>query len=47
MSGFITKAECIACKDWIVSSYGADFYEKCLCAENTTFLALLVASGKI
>lgn len=47
MSGFITKPEVEANRDFIVEAYGAEFYDACLVAEGTTFLALLVRHGKL
>lgn len=47
MSGFITKKECRECKDFLIETYGEDFYKKCLESEGTTFLSLLVKEGKI
>lgn len=47
MSGFITKTEVIANRDWIIQTYGKEFYDACLKAEGQTFLGLLVKFGKI
>jgi len=47
MSGFITKVECEANREFLVDTYGEDFYTACLAAEGTTFLALLMEHGKI
>lgn len=47
MSGFITKTECEANRDFIIETWGADFYEACLQAEGKTFLGLLAEFGRI
>ena len=47
MSGFITKVEVEANKDFIVETWGEDFYIACLQAEGKTFLGLLAELGKI
>lgn len=47
MSGFITKIEVEANKEFIVASYGVEFYDACLQAEGQTFLGLLMKLGKI
>jgi hypothetical protein len=47
MSGFITKPEVIANKQFIMENYGKDFSAACLEATGTTFLALLCKHGKI
>lgn len=47
MSGFITKVECELNREFIVSTWGEEFFLTCLDCEGTTFLALLVREGKI
>jgi hypothetical protein len=47
MSGFITKKEVAENKEFIVDSYGQEFYDICLKSEGKTFLGLLVEYGKI
>ncbi len=47
MSGFITKAECEAHRNWIVETWGQDFFDACLISEGKTFLGLLVEMGRI
>lgn len=47
MSGFITKVEVEANKEWIIETYGKEFYAACLEAEGETFLGLLVKYNKI
>lgn len=47
MSGFITKIEIEANKEFIVTTYGIEFYDACLAAEGQTFLGLLIKLGKI
>ena len=47
MSGFITKIELEQNRDWVVETYGQDFYDACLTAEGETFLGMLVKCGKI
>jgi hypothetical protein len=47
MSGFITKVEVKANADYIISTWGKDFYDLCLRSEGKTFLGLLVECGKI
>ena len=47
MGGLITKIECEQNRDYIVDTWGIDFYRACLLAEGKTFLSLLVEFGKI
>ena len=47
MSGFITKIELEQNRDWVVETYGQDFYDACLMAEGETFLGMLIKYGKI
>lgn len=47
MSGFITKVECEANRQYIVDTWGESFYLACLAAVGETFLSLLVKEGKI
>jgi len=48
MSGFITKAECIANRELIIEQWGEAFYAACLEApEGSTFLGLLMEHKKI
>lgn len=47
MSGFITKVECEANKQFIIDTWGEEFYNKCLDCVGQTFLGLLCAEGKI
>ena len=47
MSGFITKKEVESNREFIVATFGKDFYDACLAAEGQTFLGLLVRFGKI
>ena len=47
MSGFITKIECEANRDFIVETWGAEFYAACLASEGKTFLGLLAEFNKI
>ena len=41
MEGFITKKEIEENKEFIVDTYGIEFYNACMEAEGTTFLDLL------
>jgi hypothetical protein len=47
MARFICKPEGEANRDFIVQSYGIEFYVACLHAEGQTFLSLLVKHKKI
>lgn len=47
MSGFITKKEVQENRQFIIESYGVEFYNACLKAEGQTFLGLLIQWGKI
>jgi len=47
MSGFITKTECEEKRDYIVETWGVEFYDACLNAVGETFLSLLIKHGKI
>jgi hypothetical protein len=47
MSGFITKAECVENRQFIVDTWGLPFYNACLEAEGQTFLGLLIEKGLI
>jgi len=47
MAGFICKPEVEANRDFIVQTWGAEFYAACLQAEGETFLSLLVKYNKI
>jgi len=47
MAGFITKAEVEANREYIVTTWGKDFYDVCLVSEGKTFLGLLVEFGRI
>lgn len=47
MSGFITKIEVQDNRDYIVSTWGEEFYAACLQAEGETFLSLLIKFNKI
>lgn len=47
MSGFITKVEVEANAAYIISTWGKDFYDLCFTREGTTFLGLLIETGKI
>jgi len=47
MSGFITQNEVEANKQFIVETWGEDFFALCMQSEGTTFLALLVEHNRI
>jgi hypothetical protein len=47
MSGFITKQEVEDNRDFIVLTWGQEFYAACLLAEGETFLSLLMKWGKL
>lgn len=48
MAGFIKTAEVKKERDYIVATWGVEFYKAALAApEGTTFLALLVEHGKL
>lgn len=47
MSGFITKPELEQNHDWVVETYGQEFYDACMNAEGETFLGMLMRFGKI
>ena len=47
MSGFITKIEVQENREWMVETYGQEFYDACLLAEGQTFLGMLVKYHKI
>jgi len=47
MSGFITKTEVAANENFIVETWGREFFEVCLESEGKTFLGLLAECGKI
>lgn len=47
MSGFITKKEVLEQKDFIIKTYGKEFFDDCLKCEGTTFLSMLMKWGKI
>jgi len=42
MGGFITKVECEANKEFIVSTWGIEFFNLCMESEGKTFLGLLM-----
>jgi hypothetical protein len=47
MSGFITKVEVEANAEFIIATWGNEFYLECLKAEGQTFLSLLIKYNKI
>lgn len=47
MSGFITKKELQENRDWVVDTYGIEFYNACMQAIGETFLGMLVKHNKI
>jgi hypothetical protein len=47
MSGFITKTECEANRNFIIETWGIEFFEICMESEGKTFLGLLSECGKI
>lgn len=47
MSGLITKVECEQNREFIIASWGEDFFLLCLRSEGKTFLGLLVSEGLI
>ena len=50
MGGFITKPELVQEKQWIVDTYGQDFFDACMALDDSqqvTFLDMLKQWGKI
>jgi len=47
MSGFITKVEVEENKEFIVATWGNEFYVACLASEGKIFLGLMIEMGVI
>ena len=47
MNGFITKTEVEQNKEFIVETWGLDFFNICMKSEGKTFLGILAEYGKI